>query len=89
MTTGAALERRLLAAHARKDSRALIALYTEAADLREAEGDIDAACFYLTHAFVYALETGSSEARRLQMRLWRYRREPKPHSVPAPVDADG
>ena len=43
----------LLAAHALNDRIALVDLYTKAAD---ATTHIDAACFYLTHAYVYALE---------------------------------
>lgn len=68
------LETRLLAAHSDGDIDALVHLYTEAADLAEARGDIDAACFYLTHAFVFALESGSVEARNLNARLVTYGR---------------
>jgi len=31
-------------------------------------GDVDTACFILTHAFVFALEAGTPEARALNMR---------------------
>lgn len=79
----AALEHRLLAAHARNDFEALTALYEEAANQREEQGDVDAACFYLTHAFVFALESGSARADALQWRLWKLGREQKPHSEPA------
>lgn len=72
------LESRLLAAHSAQDSRALIQLYTEAADARESQGDIDAMCFYLTHAFVFALELGAPERHRLQQRLWEHGREVEP-----------
>lgn len=75
---GRALEQRLLDAHARDDPKELAALYTEAADMKEAEGDVDAACFYLTHAFVYALQVGDNAAEVLQRRLWRYGREERP-----------
>ena len=64
-----ALDHQLLEAHANKDAQSLVRLYTQAADQREAEGDIDAACFYLTHAFVYALEAGEPVAGALNMRL--------------------
>lgn len=77
----------MLAAHARNDSEALMALYSEAADLQEVQGDIDAACFYLTHAFVFALEAGSLEVDALQLRLWKRGREQRPHSDQAQVDA--
>lgn len=60
------LDDALLAAHARDDRAALVRLYTQAAD--EA-CDLDAACFYLTHAFVFALELGLPEAATLNRRL--------------------
>lgn len=60
------LEARLLAAHAAGDRPALIALYTEAADHAETE---EAAAFYLTHAYVFALEIGAPDAAILRARL--------------------
>ena len=66
----AELDRKLLAAHADGDAGALVALYTQAGDAREAAGDIPAACFYLTHAFVFALEAGLAEAEALNRRLF-------------------
>ncbi|WP_136439394.1 hypothetical protein [Pacificoceanicola onchidii] len=65
----AALEKALLDAHARHDQGALIRLYTIAGDEAEKRQDIDAACFYLTHAFVFALESGAPEAEALNIRL--------------------
>lgn len=60
------LHTRLLAAHAAGDRAALIALYAEAADGALTE---TAAGFYLTHAYVYALEAGSPMAHALHARL--------------------
>ncbi|SIT79871.1 hypothetical protein SAMN05421665_1018 [Yoonia rosea] len=60
------LQDRLLAAHARDDRAALVGLYTEAAD---AAPDLNAACFYLTHAYIYALEKGDPAAEQLYHRL--------------------
>ncbi len=77
---GRSLDQRLLDAHARNDPVALSVLYTEAADVREAAGDIDAACFYLTHAYVYALQAGAGTAAALQLRLWAHGREERPES---------
>ncbi len=54
-----ALDARLLAAHAGRDGRALIALYQEAA---ASVTDETARAFYLTHALVFALEAGAPEA---------------------------
>ena len=64
-----ALEVALLEAHDRNDKEALVRLYTVAGDEAEMRQDIDAACFYLTHAFVFALEAGAPEAAILNKRL--------------------
>lgn len=67
------LDARLLAAHAANDTVALVGLYADAAD--EAE-DTDRACFYLTHAYVFALELGDARAPALRARLAAHGREP-------------
>ncbi len=56
----------LLAAHASRDRLALVDLYTQAAD---AADDIDAACFFLTHAYIYALELNHPDTAALHARL--------------------
>ncbi|MEL6316661.1 MAG: hypothetical protein AAFR16_03365 [Pseudomonadota bacterium] len=63
-----AINAALLAAHAEHDRSALIRCYAEAADL-VAEQDFDAAAFYLTHAYVFALEAGDPRAAALRARL--------------------
>ncbi len=63
------LDRLLLEAHERNDHAALIRYYTMAADEYEQAQDVAAACFYLTHAFVFALEAGAPEADVLNQRL--------------------
>lgn len=63
------LDAALLNAHARDDLVALVSLYTEAADQAQARGDRDAMCFFLTHAYVFALETGAPVADDLHARL--------------------
>ena len=73
---------RLEAAHLAADPSVLSALYTEAADLREGLGDVPAACFMLTHAYVYALQAGLGVADDLQFRLWQHGREEKPQGCP-------
>jgi choline monooxygenase len=55
----ATLDAALLDAHARGDRAALIALYADAAD---AAMDPTARAFYLTHAYVFALEAGDARA---------------------------
>ncbi len=67
------LDARLLAAHAANDRAALITLYAEAAvaaDSAEARG------FYLTHAYVFALEAGDTRAEGLKAELIAMGREP-------------
>lgn len=60
------LHEALLDAHALADRARLVDLYAEAADR---QNDTDAACFFLTHAYVYALETGHPAAGALHGRL--------------------
>jgi hypothetical protein len=68
----AGLEAQLLAAHEGDDRAALVRLYTEAADITN---DVDAACFFLTYAYVFALEMGVPEASTLHARLKAHGRE--------------
>lgn len=65
----AALDARLIAAHEARDWGALVGLYAQAGESSEAAGSIDAACFYLTHAYVFALQTGDPRAADLHARL--------------------
>ena len=60
------LQDRLLAAHASDDRAALVQLYAEAADRA---ADIDSACFFLTQAYVFALERGDPAVQPLFNRL--------------------
>ncbi|MEM9138748.1 MAG: hypothetical protein AAGB15_02870 [Pseudomonadota bacterium] len=70
-----ALEAAILAAHEAEDREALARLYGRAADLAEADGDIDACCFFLTYAYVFALQADTPEAPSLHARLMAYGRE--------------
>ena len=65
------LNARVLAAHAADDRPALVSLYTQAADQA---GDIDTACFFLTYAYVFALELGHPKAETLHARLTQHGR---------------
>ena len=65
----------ILAAHAAGDGVHLARLYAEAADLLETGGALDAACFFLTQAYIFALEAGSAEAAGLRVRLVEHGRE--------------
>jgi hypothetical protein len=66
------LDTRMITAHEANDRMALIKLYAEAAD---GANDLDASCFYLTHAYVFALEAGAPNAQDLHARLVRHGRE--------------
>lgn len=66
------LDTRLLAAHEKDDRAALVRLYAEAAD---ATLDDDARYFYLTHAYVYALELAHPDTFALKARLLEAGRE--------------
>ncbi|MCF2872246.1 hypothetical protein L0664_14315 [Octadecabacter sp. G9-8] len=68
MTT---LDDDLIAAHAVGDRAALVRLYTYAADQTDTT---DAACFYLTHAYIFALELGHEDTAKLHARLARHGR---------------
>ncbi len=66
------LQHRLLAAHAAGDPAALIPLYREAAQTAQ---NADAAGFFLTHAYVFALEAGHPDAPGLREDLIAQGRE--------------
>ena len=66
------LDQRLLAAHEVGDHKALVGLYTLAADTAN---DLEASCFYLTHAYIFALEQDHPDAQSLHARLMSHGRE--------------
>lgn len=68
------LNQQLLQAHENVDVHKLAELYKQAGDLSESSGDADAACFFLTQAYVFALECGSESAPSLKKRLVIYGR---------------
>jgi len=69
------LQRRLMAAHDLGDLAALAELFAEAADLAEVAGEIDRACFFLTQAWVFAMDAGAPVAKALRARLVAYGRD--------------
>jgi len=69
------LDERLITAHERGDTDALVALYRQAGEAAEVAGDIDRACFFYVHAYVFALEAGHGDAELIRSRLLRYGRE--------------
>lgn len=60
------LDAHLIDAHRSGDLVRLVDLYSLAAERSETEGDIDAACFYLTHAYVFALQSDDPRAEDLR-----------------------
>lgn len=60
------LDAALLAAHEKDDRDALIRLYKEAAEASESPQQ---RAFFLTHAFVFALEAGDARAEPLRAAL--------------------
>lgn len=67
------LNAQLLVAHAAGDHLTLVALYAQAAD---GAADVDAACFFLTQAYVLALEQDAPQVAVLRARLAAEGREP-------------
>lgn len=68
-----ALDAQLLDAHARDDRPALVALYRQAAELARSD---TAKYFYLTHAYIFALETNHPLTSDLYTELRAAGREP-------------
>ncbi|MEM6312284.1 MAG: hypothetical protein AAF754_19855 [Pseudomonadota bacterium] len=68
------LERALLDAHSHDDKEALVTLYARAAD--EAVSDAEKR-FFLTHAYIFALDCGHSDAHALKTELIRLGAEPR------------
>ena len=60
------LDRQLLRAHEEQDAFGLVDLYTRAAD---EVGEGTAAKFFLTQAYVFALESGHPRTSELRVRL--------------------
>jgi len=60
------LDFKLLKAHARQDKSTLVDLYTKAADAAPTD---DARYFFMTHAYIFALDTNHSTAGSLFKKL--------------------
>ncbi len=63
------LYRQILDAHASGSKSLLVSLYHKAADFYEESGDNGAAGFFLTQAYIFALEQGSDITGELHGRL--------------------
>lgn len=65
----------IIAAHHARDVATLVRIYRTEADRRAEQCDVDAECFFLTQAYVWALEGGHPDANTLHSRLKAYGRE--------------
>jgi len=65
-------DQELLTAHAAGDTARLCALYHQAALSHD---DVDAACFYATHAYVFALECDHELRSEIHAFLLKHGRE--------------
>ena len=65
------LNARISDAHARNDKDGLIKLYHQAAQDSQ---DADETCFFLTYAYIFALETGHPLTHDLAQKLQSYGR---------------
>ena len=69
------LDEEILSAHASDDRFRLCTLYLKAGELKQSEGDTEAACFLFTQAYVYGLETGNADKEAARARLVAHGRE--------------
>lgn len=65
----------LLRLEAARDCVRLTKIYDQAACEAERAGDTDRACFFWTHAYIWALEGGLDDAVRLRGKLAAFGRE--------------
>jgi len=70
-----AIEAALLAAHAANDKPTLARLYRQAGEMMLARDQVDAGCFYLTHAYIFALDCGAADAPDIHRILVAHGRE--------------
>ena len=69
------IEKKMLKAHEEYNQKELVRLYTKAGEMKQKENDENAEAFFLTHAYVFALESGSENAKEICKRLVKLGRE--------------
>ncbi len=69
------LNKRILSAHASEDGNMLARLYGDAGTQMLAAGQVDEGCFFLTQAYVFALENGLDSAEAFHGYLVEHGRE--------------
>ena len=77
-----ALHQQLLEAHASENVELLATLYGRAATEAESRACVDEACFFLTQAYVFALEAGAPDAAEFNRRLAHYGRDILRNDIP-------
>lgn len=65
----------ILTAHDDGDGVLLASLYAKAGRRMVADGNIDEGCFFLTQAYVFALERGLTDAEKLRTELVSFGRD--------------
>lgn len=69
------LDQALMDAHQCGNLFRIAELYQQAAEEAFARQDIDAGCFYLTHGYIFALESDHPDCASIHRRLLGYGRE--------------
>jgi hypothetical protein len=69
------LDEKLCAAHYAGAFYELVDLYRSAAKQAFEQHEIDRACFYLTHSYIFALETRHPDCREIHSILVKHGRE--------------
>lgn len=69
------LDARIITAVSQDAPGQVAVLYACAANQAERSGDVDRACFFLTQAWIFALEAGAPDACALHARLVAYGRD--------------
>ena len=69
------INKRILKAHQQKDRKYLALIYERYGRSQLEKNNIDAGCFFLTHAYIFALEEGLNCATRIHKALKNYGRE--------------
>ncbi len=69
------IDKALLGAHATGDKPSLVNLYRAAGNHMLRLGALDAGCFYLTQAYIFALDCGDDQAHEIHKILVAHGRE--------------
>lgn len=71
MNENSDIDAKLIRAVTDGDHQVVARIYADAAQRAEKEGDMDRACFLMTHAWVFALEAGDDTAEEYKRFLTR------------------